>query len=66
MSRSNDPRINFFATPTIDEIVAQQGKEPIADPRSLLGDFWPEDEPVEEFLSALRRWRGHARSDRAA
>jgi hypothetical protein len=31
-----------------------------------LGDFWPEDEPIEEFLAALREWRGHNRADRAA
>jgi hypothetical protein len=31
-----------------------------------LGDFWPEDEPVEEFLAALGEWRGHNRADRAA
>ena len=66
MDRSNDPRYNFHASPTVDELIAQQGKGPIHDPRVLLGDFWPEDEPVEEFLAALREWRGHNKSDRAA
>jgi hypothetical protein len=63
MDRSNDTRQNFYANPTVDELIAQQGKEPIRDPRSLLGDFWPEDEPIEEFLAALRQWRGHDKSD---
>ena len=59
---TNDPRYNFFASPTVDELIAQQGKQPIHDPRVLLGDFWPEDEPVEDFWAALHKWRGHDRS----
>ena len=66
MDKANDPRFNFDANPTVDELIAQQGKSPIKDPRSLMGDFWPEDEPIERFLSALREWRGHNKSDRAA
>jgi hypothetical protein len=64
--KSNDPREDFFASPTIEEIIAQQGKGPINDPTVLLGDFWPEDQPVEDFIAALHEWRGHNRSDRAA
>jgi len=66
MDRSNDPRYNFDANPTVDELIAQQGKGPIGDPRTLLGDLWPDDEPIEEFLAALHEWRGRNRSDRAA
>ncbi|MFN0168403.1 MAG: hypothetical protein ACKV22_18405 [Bryobacteraceae bacterium] len=66
MEKPNDPRHNFYASPTVDELVAQQGKGPLRDPAILLGDFWPEDEPVEEFLEALHEWRGHNKSDRAA
>lgn len=66
MDHSNDPRYNFYASPTADELAAQQGKSPLSDPSVLLGDFWPEDEPVEEFLAALHEWRGHNRTDRAA
>ena len=66
MDKENDPRYNFHANPTVDELIAQQGKGPIRDPKILLGDFWPEDEPIEAFLAALREWRGHDRSDRAA
>lgn len=58
MDKVNDPRFNFDASPTVDELIAQQGKNSIKDPRSLLGDFCPEDEPIERFLSALREWRG--------
>ena len=65
MATSTDPRQNFYASPTVDELVAQQGKGPINDPRTLFGDFWPEEEAIEEFLTALRQ-HGHDRSDRAA
>jgi hypothetical protein len=64
---SNDPRYNFYATPTIEEIIEQQGKKPITDLSVLRGDFWPDDEPIEDFLSALHDWRGHNRQkDKAA
>jgi hypothetical protein len=66
---TNDPRYNFEANPTLDELIAQQGKGPIADVSLLRGDFWPEDERIEDFLVALHEWRGHAspsRSDPAA
>jgi hypothetical protein len=66
MKESNDPRHNFDADPSVDELIAQQGKHPLADPKVLLGDFWPEEEPIEEFLAALHEWRGHNRTDRAA
>ena len=59
--KSNDPRDNFYANPAMDELIAQQGKGPIADVRVLHGNFWPEDEPIEHFLEALHEWRGHRR-----
>jgi hypothetical protein len=52
--------------PSIAELVAEQGTKFRADPTDLLGDFSPEDEPIEDFLKALHEWRGHDRSDRAA
>jgi len=62
--RSNDPRYNFYANPTIDELIAQQGKGPITDVSELLGDFWPDDEPIEDFIAALHEWRGHTKSSK--
>jgi hypothetical protein len=62
---SNDPRYNFEANPTIDEIIAQQGKGPI-DISALHKDAWPDDEPIEDFLAALREWRGHGKAGPAA
>jgi hypothetical protein len=63
----NDPRLSFDANPTLEELVAQQGKAPVAD-LSVFQGGWPEDEPVEDFVAAVREWRGHTKSqnDRAA
>jgi hypothetical protein len=61
----NDPRFNFEATPTLDELITQQGKGPITDIRVLHGDFWPEDEPIENFLTALREWRGPGKTSKS-
>jgi hypothetical protein len=52
--------------PSIEELVAEQGTRFPADPVDLLGDFWPEEESIEDFLRALHEWRGHEKSDRAA
>jgi hypothetical protein len=52
--------------PSIQELIAKQGTKVRGDPAELLGDFWPEEEPIEDFLKALHEWRGHDRSDRAA
>ena len=66
MDRANDPRYNFDADPSLDEIIAQQGKGPITDMSVLHGDFWPKEESIEDFLAALHEWRGHKRADPAA
>jgi hypothetical protein len=55
----NDPRSNFEAIPNLDELLAQQGKGPVND-LSIFQGGRPEDEPVEDFIAALREWRGHA------
>ena len=52
--------------PSIEELVAEQGTKFRTDPADLLGDFWPEEESIEDFLRALHEWRGHHKSDRAA
>jgi hypothetical protein len=52
--------------PSIEELVAEQSTVFPSDPRDLLGDFWPEDESIDDFLKTLHELRGHGRSDRAA
>ncbi len=51
---------------TLEELVAEQGVVFPRDAHELLGDFWPEDESTEDFLTALHEWRGHKKKDRAA
>ena len=52
--------------PTVAELVAEQRVWFPRDPRDLLGDFWPEEESIDDFLTAMREWRGHAKTDPAA
>ncbi len=52
--------------PSIEELRLAQGTIPTSDPRELFGDFWPEDENIDDFLAALRGWRGHTEADQAA
>lgn len=39
------------------ELAKQQGVEPIRSIKDLQGDFWPEEESMDEFLSWLRATR---------
>jgi hypothetical protein len=52
--------------PTVDELIAEQGAVFPRDPQDLIGDFWPQEESIDEFLSAVREWRGHTKTDPAA
>lgn len=49
----------FFSSrrKTLEELAAEQGVEPIHSLSELRGDFWPEDEDLDEFTEELRRWR---------
>src|ERR1700675_3237192 len=44
--------------PTIEELIVEQGVVFPRDPRDLLGDFWPEEESIEDFLRAMRDGEG--------
>jgi hypothetical protein len=61
--KQNDPRYNFYARPTIEELLAQQGTKPVKD-LSIFHGAWPEDENVEDFIAAYREWRGHGKADK--
>jgi len=52
--------------PTVDELIAGQGVVFPSDPQDLLGDFWPHEESIDDFLSTVREWRGHTKTDPAA
>jgi hypothetical protein len=59
-------RYSATGHPSIEELMHQQGTAPITDVSALHGDFWPEEESIEDFLAALHDWRGHKHSDPAA
>jgi hypothetical protein len=52
--------------PSIEELVAEQGTKFPEEPAELLGDFWPEEDAIEDFLRAFHEWRGHDNRNRAA
>lgn len=41
----------------LERIASQQGVKPITEIDELYGDFWPEDEDVDEFIRTVREWR---------
>jgi hypothetical protein len=52
--------------PFVDQLMAEQRTGPITDVSALHGDFWPEEEFIEDFLDTLHEWRGHSGTDPAA
>jgi hypothetical protein len=52
--------------PSIEQLMAEQGTGPITDVSVLHGNFWPEEESVDEFVATIREWRGHKRTDPSA
>jgi len=46
-----EPEVDF------ETLARQQKVTPIENPEELLGDFWPEDEDIEDFLATIKRWR---------
>ncbi len=61
--RNSPVRYSSSGHPSVEQLTAEQGTGPISDVAVLHGDFWPEEESVEQFLEALYEWRGHKRSD---
>lgn len=47
---------------SLDNLAVQQQVLPAADFDRLIGDFWPEDESVDHFIEATRRWRAEGES----
>jgi len=59
-------KYTLLGRPSIEELVSEQGLTFPRDPRDLLGDFWPEEESIDDFLTALDEWRGRKKTDPAA
>lgn len=51
------PTYSFWTGTTIDELAKQQGVTPIRSIDDLWGDFWPEDESVDDCIDTIRLWR---------
>ena len=66
VQRSLAERYTTEGHPSVEDLIADQGLAFPRDPRDLLGNFWPEDESIEDFLAALHDWRGHQKSAPAA
>jgi hypothetical protein len=60
--RHTTASMDFDSLPDIEALARQQGVSSDTKFEDLLGDFWPEDESVEDFLEARRRWRREGRN----
>ena len=54
----------FYKHKDLRDLIAEQGVKPITDIDELKGDFWPEDESIEEFIATLREWRRSGDNER--
>jgi hypothetical protein len=59
------PAMDFDSLPDIEALARKQGVSSNTRFEDLLGDFWPEDESVEDFLAARERWRREGRNSDA-
>ena len=51
---------------SIEELAAQQGVRPVENIDDLKGDFWPEEENIDDFLLTLYQWRREGMSQKEA
>ncbi|MCP4696798.1 MAG: type II toxin-antitoxin system VapB family antitoxin [Gammaproteobacteria bacterium] len=51
------PRVKFGKTASLEELIQQQGINPVTDIRDLAGDFWPENESIDDFVKFIRQQR---------
>jgi len=47
----------FWTGYDVVTLAEEQGVQPVQSLDDLWGDFWPEDESVDEFIETVRRWR---------
>lgn len=47
---------NFWRGDDIHTLAERQGVQPVTDFDAFLGG-WPEDEPLDDFIAAIREWR---------
>ncbi len=48
---------SFWKGHTLADLIAEQGVPPLKDPATLVADFWPEGESVDDFVAFIRAVR---------
>lgn len=62
--RSGKKALFFQPASDLESLAAAQGVTPTADISKLRGDFWPDDDNIDDFVIEVRRWRdGEAEED---
>jgi hypothetical protein len=51
------PSSDFWRSKSVEQLAREQGVQPVDNPDDLLGDFWPEDESIDDFLAWLQEVR---------
>jgi hypothetical protein len=54
------PQISGYAK-ELEALAEEQGISPVTNFDDLLGDFWPEEESVDDFIAAVQEWRREVR-----
>ncbi len=54
--------MSFDTMPDVEALAREQGVPSDTKFEDLLGDFWPEDQSVDDFLAARERWRREGRN----
>jgi hypothetical protein len=57
LEKLDEPSAPWKEVPDLLGIAREQGVGPVTDLRRLRGDFWPEDENIDDFIAAVREWR---------
>ena len=52
---------DFYRDHDIDDLAAEQGVGPVTDVRSLIADFWPDEDDVDDFVATIRSLRDNTR-----
>ncbi len=58
-----EPLPNFWQGMTLAELAEQQTVQPVQQLDDLWGDFWPDDESIDDFVATIRRWRRESGND---
>ena len=72
MAQTLEQKYAASGHPSIEELMQAQGTIRVSDPQEFFG-FWVEDpeadgpgNTIDDFLAAVREWRGHSETDRVA